>query len=80
MQRIQLFQFRPESQAPSKTHLLYGWFKDEVSTRSIEPIDVFEITNQGPVNGKPENRPFAIQIFRVMLSLKTSFKRFKNRW
>lgn len=80
MQRIQLYQFSLESQAPTKTHLLHEWFKDQVSKRSIEPIDVLEVTHQGPVNGKPENRPFAIHIFRVMLSLKKSFKRFKKRW
>jgi hypothetical protein len=78
MQRINLYQFSPKSKPPTKTNLLYGWFKKEISIRSIAPIDVFEVTKQGPVNGSLKNKKFAIQIFRGTQYLKKSFEKFKK--
>lgn len=79
MQHIRLYKFSPNSKPPLRIKHMYQWFKHEVNTASIEPVDTFEISNQGPINGSNENRPLAIKIFKGMLRLKKVFESFKKR-
>lgn len=79
MRLIRLYRFRPRSQPPFKMHHMYHWFKSEISHASIEPVDTFEISDEGPIHGSNENKPFAVKLFRGILRLKTAFENFKKR-
>lgn len=80
MQHIRLYRFSPSSQPPPKINKMNHWFNQEVSDASIQPVDTFQITEQGPVNGKPENLPLALRIYNGMMQLKKAFESLKNRF
>ena len=79
MRLIRLYRFRPTSQPPHNIKQMNQWFQKEVEEASIEPIDSYEITEQGPT-GNPNNLPLAKKIFQGLLLLNKIWLQFKDRW
>jgi hypothetical protein len=79
MRFIRLYRFRPSSQPPINIKKIYPWFKEEVQNSSIEPIDAYQITEEGPMGGSEENLSFAKQIFEVLKRIKQTYLYLKQR-
>ena len=79
MRWIRLYRFRPSSQPPLNVKKLYPWFKEEIQNASIKPIDVYQITDDGPTGGSEENRSLATKIFEGLKMLKQTYRYLKER-
>lgn len=79
MRFIRFYKFGPKVTPPFKIEQLHTWFESEISEDSIQPVDVFEIKENGPINGSDKNKPLAMKLFAGLLNLKKAYKYFKNR-
>lgn len=78
MRFIRLYSFSPKSQPPTKIQNMHKWFVKEVSSASIEPIETYEITEDGPSNGNATQLPLARKLFDGLMLLKKAYQRIKR--
>lgn len=79
MPQIRIYQFRPASQPPSKVHKMYSWFKTEVTTAAIEPVDSYEIAENGSINGNGTHASLATKLCKGFAYFKKAFAWFKQQ-
>jgi len=76
---IRLYRFSPTRQPPFKIKQVYPWFKEEVQSTSIEPVDTYEISNDSLMGGSEENRSFAAKILKGLKLVKEACAYLKQR-
>ncbi len=79
MPHIRIYRFPTKSQPPSQINKMLNWFNKEVSDASVEPVDSYRITKNGPVEGSEKHLSLAIKMFNGLMLLKKEFVRFKKR-
>lgn len=79
MPQIQIYRFSPKSKPPSQVRKMLQWFSTEVSSASIKPVDTYEISKDGPVNGSDKHLSFAFKLFKGLMKLKKEFNWFKKQ-
>jgi hypothetical protein len=78
MRWIRFYRFNPSTQPPIEIKRIYPWFKEEIKTASIEPLDTFVMTEQWPTGGKLENLAQAKNIFSILKRIKKAYTYLKQ--